>query len=54
MLFQVSPELSRIDWENMTIIAPSVVSASHDIDVERISNGDGNIIKAVSLKIIDL
>lgn len=50
MLFQVSPELSRIDWEKMTIIPPSTVSTSDDIDVEKISNGDGNIIKAIPLK----
>ena len=47
MIFQVPPELSRIDWEKMTIIAPSVVSTSDDIDVENIWSGEGNIIKAI-------
>ena len=48
MIFQVSPELSRIDWEKMSIIAPSAVSTtSDDIDVENISSGEGNIIKAI-------
>lgn len=54
MLFQVSPELSRIDWEEMTIIPPLIVSTSDDIDVKMISNGEGNINQSNPFKTIGL
>jgi hypothetical protein len=54
ILFQVSPELSRIDWEEMTIFPPLIVSTSADIDVEMISNGEGNINTEIPFKTIGL
>jgi hypothetical protein len=45
---------SRIDREEMTIIPPLIVSTSDDIDVEMISNGEGNIITAIPFKTIGL
>lgn len=54
MLFQVSPELSRINWEKMSIVPPSIESTSDVIDVENISNEEGNIMKAIPLKTISL